>query len=122
MFDFSLSKKRTKKNKQKSAQSQSLPPLLKNSVKLLIILIVVLVGVFYIININALATKEYKIDSLKEKLEQIKITNQNLEIEVTKLQSINRIQQLAKERGLTEAKIVKYITAQDLDVAYNNAD
>lgn len=76
---------------------------------LLVVLICVL-GVFYIFEVNNLATKGYEIRELEKKVQDLKDKNEKLKIREAELRSIYNIESKMEELNMTVPKDVSYFT------------
>ncbi len=76
---------------------------------------ILILGLMYLFQINALGTKGYQISNLEKKIKQLEFEQKNLEVQSSELKSITRIQQEAVNRAFVPAAGVSYI--QDSDFA-----
>lgn len=74
----------------------------------LIIILVVFIGFFYLIQANSLVGYSYEIREQKERLKKIKSESHNLELEITRLQSPINLEDLVKPLDLVKTGEVIY--------------
>jgi cell division protein FtsL len=86
----------------RTTQSQiSLGPL---SIKLLSILVIALLSIFYLFQSNASAAKSYMVSDLQKKQEDLSAENGNLQYEAERLKSLQQTEESAQERGMTQVE------------------
>lgn len=66
-------------------------------------------GIFYIFEVNNLATKGYEIRDLEKKLERLKKENEMLGIQAAELKSMYKIEEKTKELNMVVPKNVTYL-------------
>ena len=86
---------------------------------LAIFAISVLIGITYIIQANRAVTKGYQIRDLEARIEQMRIDNGRLELDVAKRQSIEAIDSRVKMLGLVGSGDVVYVSTSLPTVAVN---
>ncbi len=90
----------------------------KNLVIVFFILISV-VGLLYLVQINALATKGYKIKELEERVSDLRDKNKGLELQITELRSSERISREVENLEMVAVSRVEYLRANGTSVAIN---
>jgi len=83
----------------------------------LVIGIIVLVSLFYLIQSNKISTYGFKIKELEEELRKLRQENEKFELEVTKLQSISKIEEVGRELSMIKVEKVDYITQINTSMA-----
>lgn len=78
-------------------------------INLALLVAIVLIGVSYLFQVNALGTKGYQIRQLEVKLDQLQAEQKNLKVQSSSLQSINRIEEEANKLNFVPAGNVTYI-------------
>ena len=76
-------------------------------------------GVFYLIQVNSLATKGYQIKDLDNKVAELKDMNKKLEVEVTELRSTARINHEIEKLNMVAVSRFEYLKANGTSVAIN---
>jgi len=87
---------------------------LKFNLKIFNIFIFVLVlvsGVYYLVGINDLTIKGFKLQELKKEVSQLNDKNKELEIKVTYLESYNNLNERAQELKMVAVGEIDYITS-----------
>jgi hypothetical protein len=79
------------------------------SLRFITVVIISLLTLFYLAQTQLSATKGYQIRALEEKKEKILAENERLELEATRLKSINNIQNTANELQMIPATQVNYL-------------
>jgi hypothetical protein len=82
-----------------------------------IFMLLAVLGIFYLVQINSLATKGYEMEKLQRVLTDINETNRRLELEVTALKSIENLEDSVRTLNLVPSQEMRYF--QDPDYAYN---
>ncbi|MCX6740529.1 MAG: hypothetical protein NTZ49_04860 [Candidatus Parcubacteria bacterium] len=83
-----------------------------NKNRLLVLGILVFVcGIFYLWQINSLATKGYQIKELEEKVSDLKDNNKKLQVQITELRSVSRINEEVKRLNMQEVARIEYLSA-----------
>ena len=89
----------------RTTQAQvSLGPL---TVKLLAILVIALLSVFYLFQSNASATKSYMVSDLEKKHEDLTAENEKLQYEAERLKSLAKSQEKAREKGMVQVESIE---------------
>lgn len=70
---------------------------------------IVLALFIYIFQVNSLASKGYKINGLKKKVEQLEDENKNLRIEISNLKSVNALEAKTKDFNMVKAQDIEYV-------------
>lgn len=70
---------------------------------------IILALFIYIFQVNSLASKGYKINGLKKKIEQLEDENKTLRINISNLKSINSLQTKTKDFNMVEAENIEYV-------------
>jgi len=86
---------------------------------IIILVMVCLSGVLYLVQINALATKGYKIKDLDEQATQLREKNKKMKLQITELRSTERLAKEAERLELTEVTRLEYLKANGTSVAIN---
>lgn len=71
--------------------------------------IIVVLGLMYLTQITKTSVFGFEVNELKEKKAQLTDSNQDLKIEASRLQSINRIRESEVAKGLTEVDEITYV-------------
>ena len=117
MTKFShLSKNNSVKLKPK-AKKFSLPGIDLKRVNLLIGAVIVVMGVVYLVQINALATKGYQIRELESQLAQLEEEKSDLELESLELQSMGSIKDKVADLGMVAVGQAEHLTITPVAVA-----
>lgn len=107
MRDLSLAIKQTEYIRKPKSEHRTL------RLNLVLLVLIVLIGVGYLLQINSLGTRGYQIRQLEVKLKQLEAEHKNLEVQASSLQSINRIEQEAKKLNFVPTGNVTYIKDGD---------
>ena len=92
----------------------------KNRNKAIFLAVLIFIGgIFYLCQINNLATKGYQIKEHEEKISHLKDANKRLLVEVTELRSFTRLNEKVKELKMVEVARVEYLQANGSTVAMN---
>jgi cell division protein FtsL len=75
-----------------------------------LVVLVCATGVFYIFEVNNMATKGYEIDKLEKQLNDLKKENERLQIEAAELKSMYKIEEKTKELNMIAPKGVSYLS------------
>jgi len=67
-------------------------------------------GVFYIFEVNSLATKGYEINKLETQIEGLKKQNENLKIQAAELKSMYNIEEKTKELNMVAPKDTNFLS------------
>lgn len=85
------------------------PALGRVTLSFFLVALVCALGVFYIFEVNNLATKGYEIDKLEKQLNDLKKENDRLQIEAAELKSMYNIEEKTKELNMIVPKDVSYM-------------
>jgi cell division protein FtsL len=66
-------------------------------------------GIFYIFEVNNLATKGYEIRELENRLKDVQKANETLRIQAAELKSMYKIEEKTKELNMVAPKDVSYL-------------
>jgi Tfp pilus assembly protein PilN len=80
--------------------------------------LVLTLGLLYLSQSNQMATSGYDIANLQSQQQQLKDDNERLQIEASRLQSIQQIQTGIKDSGMVPIKTINYVPG-GTDVALN---
>ncbi len=84
----------------------------KNKNRLIFLCLFVFIGcIMYLWQINGLATKSYQIKDLEGKLSELKDENKKLQVEITELRSITRLNERVKKLNMQEVSRLEYLSA-----------
>lgn len=75
----------------------------------MLIALICAAGVFYIFEVNNLATKGYEIKNIEAQLEKLKKENENLNIRAAELKSMYNIEEKTKDLNMIAPKDVSYL-------------
>ena len=76
----------------------------------LLVVLICTAGVFYIFEVNNVATQGYQIKDLEKKVQDLKNSNENLKIREAELRSMYNIEEKTKDLNMTAPKDVSYIS------------
>jgi hypothetical protein len=86
---------------------------------IVLVLFTFVAGLFYLSQVNSLATTGYKIKALEEKAANLRQQNKKYELEITELRSTARINEAIKRLEMVEVARVEYLKANGSTVAVN---
>lgn len=95
-------------------------PRKKISVKLLnlfILSLVVVTGMSYLIQANSIATKGYAIKDLQTKIDQLKQDGNNLQLQISELQSMDNIKNRISQLDMVSAGQAEYLAPTPVALA-----
>ena len=75
-----------------------------------LIFLIISVCFLYILQVNTLAAKSYKIRSLKKEISQLEEKNKILQVNISNLKSINVLQSKTEEFNMVRAQNIEYVT------------
>ena len=81
----------------------------------ILLVVIAVLGLTYVFEVNSLGTKGYTIRKLEQELKTMELEQKHLEVQVSNLQTINRIQRQADKLNFVPSTNVTYI--QDSDFA-----
>ena len=87
----------------------SSPKMGRVTLSFLLVALVCAAGVFYIFEVNNLATKGYEIRNLENQLSKLKKENENLRIQEAELKSMYKIEEKTRELNMVVPKDVSYL-------------
>jgi len=79
------------------------------TLNLMLAVLICAAGVYYIFEVNNLATKGYDIKKMESDLETLKKENEQLNIRAAELKSMHNIEEKTKDLNMTAPKDVSYI-------------
>ncbi len=85
------------------------PKLGRVTLSFFLVVLLCAAGVFYIFEVNNLATKGYEIDSLEKQLNDLNKEKERLQIQAAELKSMYNIEEKTKELNMTAPKDVSYM-------------
>jgi len=89
----------------------------KKLLVLVLLFIILLSGFFYILQVNSMATKGYKITALKKQINDLEDKNKVLQINISDLKSINILQLKSESFGMMKAQAIEYLALPPANVA-----
>lgn len=78
----------------------------------------ILLSFIYIFQVNSTASKGYTMRELETRIQELTVTNQQIETEVNEAQSLNRISRVVKMIGMVKAEAPVYVNAGSPSVAF----
>jgi len=88
---------------------KSQPKVGRVTLSFFLVVLVCATGVFYIFEVNNMATKGYEIDKLEKQLNELKKGNERLQIQAAELKSMYKIEEKTKELNMIAPKDVSYM-------------
>lgn len=82
-----------------------------------IIFFIIFNAVYFVVNVNDLSIKGFVLNSQKAKVFKLNDENKRLELEITKLSSLNNVEKRAQEMKLVKVDKIDYIEVKDGAVA-----
>jgi cell division protein FtsL len=76
----------------------------------LLVVLICTAGVFYIFEVNNVATQGYKIKELEQKMQNLKDSNEKLKIREAELRSMYNIEEKTKQLDMTAPQNVSYMS------------
>jgi hypothetical protein len=76
----------------------------------LLVCLICAAGVFYIFQVNNIATQGYKIQALEKQAQELRDSNEKLKIREAELRSMYNIEERTKGLNMTTPKDVSYLT------------
>lgn len=83
----------------------------RSIVAFFLILIIVLFGILYIIQTNSVATKGYTIQQHKSELAELQTKNKNLELQLSKIQSLDFLEAKIEVLNMIKVSQIDYMSA-----------
>jgi len=77
---------------------------------ILLIFFIISICFFYILQVNSLAAKSYKIRSLKKEINGLGEKNKALQVDISNLKSINVLQSKTQDFNMVKAQNIEYVT------------
>ncbi|MFH1822994.1 MAG: hypothetical protein ABH830_04830, partial [Patescibacteria group bacterium] len=77
---------------------------------IIIIIFIIIIGVFYLVTMNDLIVKGFKLQDLKKDIAIIKNENKDLELKVMALESLNNLHEKAAKLNMVAVGEVDYLT------------
>jgi len=84
-----------------------------------VFILTVAIGLCYLVQVNSLATKGYKIKDLEERVADLRTKNKSLELEITELRSTERISREVENLEMVAVARVEYLRPNGTSVAIN---
>ncbi len=85
--------------------------------KIILIGVTLVIGLFYLIQINSLSTEGFKIRELGKRVSQLKALNQELELRAAEIQSSQNLQSRINQLNMVALGKVDYLSASNQMVA-----
>lgn len=95
--------------RKKTVKSQSAARMGNVTLNFLVAALVCLLGVFYIFEVNNMATKGYEIKALENQMSELKKENEKLKIQEAQQRSMYNIEEKTKELNMIVPKDVSYL-------------
>jgi cell division protein FtsL len=97
--------------RKKAIKSKPIPPSGTSRVTLTFVLVVLIcaMGVFYIFEVNNVATQGYAIRDLEKQAQDLRNNNEKLKIKEAELRSMYNIEERTKDLNMTAPKDVSYM-------------
>ncbi|HPA25965.1 MAG TPA: hypothetical protein PLK76_04375 [bacterium] len=86
---------------------------------LFLMAVIISVSLFYIFNITANSTNGFKISELEDKINNLKLVNQDLKNKINLLDNPALLKDKAESAGLVVSGQVEYLNVKDGEVAIN---
>ena len=86
-------------------------------INVLLLLSVVLIGGMYLVQVNGLSTKGYRIRELEHSVTQLKGENEKLSVRVTEARSLASLQEKIKGFSMVSVDHMDYLASQDVAMA-----
>ncbi len=78
------------------------------SVRFITIALITILSIIYLAQSNTAATKGYRLKELEKKQEEIALENERLEVEASRLRSLDNIKETAQKKGMEPIDQVRY--------------
>lgn len=72
---------------------------------------IAVVGFSYLVSIISISTRGYKMRDLERRIEELKLENKKLNLEVAEMQSPARIEEWVKTSGMVAVSTAQYVSA-----------
>jgi cell division protein FtsL len=76
----------------------------------LLAILICMLGVFYIFEVNSIATKGYEIKKMETQIGELKRQNENLKIQAAELKSMYSIEEKTKDLNMVAPKDVSFLS------------
>ena len=106
-----------KKNYSHSKESRKTDANYYFHLNIFICVFILFAAIAYLFQINGLTNLGYRVQELGNKASEMETSNDKLELQAAKLQSISNIQQAIVEFGLVEVDKITYINSNDFTIA-----
>lgn len=80
------------------------------SFRLSLVVFTLIFGLLYLYQTNSVSTKGYKIYEVEKQIKELENENRRLNVEIAKIQSIQNLQERAKQSGLVAVDKIDYLT------------
>lgn len=87
------------------------------ALNLTIFSLVAIIGLAYLIQVNGLATKGYRIGELEVKIDQLQQESKDLELQVLELQSIESVKNKVSQLNMVSGGKVEYLISSPVAIA-----
>ena len=77
----------------------------------ILLLAVAVVGVSYLVTVISISTRGYKMRDLERRMDELKLENKKLNLEIAEMQSPARIEEWVKTSGMVAAANVQYVSS-----------
>ncbi len=91
----------------------------KGSFRTALLVGTIMLGVLYIWQVNMAATTGYTMRDLESSIHALEIEQERLDLQVAQLQSVDSVTERVQMLGLTEVKMIQYLTPGGGSVAIN---
>lgn len=78
---------------------------------------VLILGIFYVVQINATATKGFEIKNLEKQVEALKEEQRKMEVSVVEKSSLSAIQPRIGKMGMVKVANMEYLNSEDVAMA-----
>ncbi|OGI24958.1 MAG: hypothetical protein A3J76_03925 [Candidatus Moranbacteria bacterium RBG_13_45_13] len=85
------------------------PKMGRVTLSFMLVMLICASGVFYIFEVNNLATKGYEIRDMENRINELRKENENLRIQAAELKSMYKIEEKTKELNMVVPKDVSYL-------------
>jgi len=85
--------------------------------KLFVISLLIVFGVYYLVETNQVSTLGFELRELQDRTEELKVQNDKMQIEAAQLKSMKRIEEESQELNLVAGGVVQYLDASTSEVA-----
>ncbi|MFH1598011.1 MAG: hypothetical protein ABIB97_02985 [Patescibacteria group bacterium] len=88
-----------------------------NMLRLMIVSTVLALGIFYLVETNQVSTRGFELRNLQDKVDELNVQNEKLEVEAAEMKSMQRIEELSQELNLISGGPVLYLNTASAEVA-----